>query len=129
MSAHALRRFACFLIMGFTACSVTAVTKTTGIITNPRRVAGSRNRGNEMFCLVNVWLTPPAFTKHAAPHPACLPNGMFGSNSSVYVRTAVSACPYTETANRALPVMGVPIILNAHLYRVTFIWHSIVCLD
>lgn len=55
MSAVASRISNWFLILGFTANSVTAV------------------------------------TKHAAPLMACLPNGMFGSKSSVYGRTAVSA--------------------------------------
>jgi hypothetical protein len=44
---------------GFTACPLSAFTKTTGMTTNIHRVLGSRNRGNEMFCLVNVWRTPP----------------------------------------------------------------------
>jgi hypothetical protein len=51
------------------------------------------------------------------------------SNFSVQGRTTVSACPYWETANRALPVMDISIILNAHLYRVTYVRHSIVCFD
>ena len=38
---------------------VPAFTKTTGLITNPHRVLGSRNRGNEQLCLMPVGLVPP----------------------------------------------------------------------
>ena len=38
---------------------VPAFTKTTGLITNPRRVLGSRNRGNEQLCLVPTGQAPP----------------------------------------------------------------------
>jgi hypothetical protein len=38
---------------------VPAITKTTGLITNPRRVLGSRNRGNEQLCLIPIGLAPP----------------------------------------------------------------------
>ncbi len=38
---------------------VPAFTKTTGLITNPRRVLGSRNRGNEKLCLIPTGLPPP----------------------------------------------------------------------
>ncbi len=44
------------------ACAVypvPAFTKTTGLITNPRRVLGSRNRGNEQLCLISTSLAPP----------------------------------------------------------------------
>ena len=51
--------FIWFWLLGFTACSFTAVTKTTGMFTISRRVLGSRNRGNAMFCFVSVSLIPP----------------------------------------------------------------------
>ncbi len=54
-------------MLGSTAYSAPAVTKTTGMITNPRRVAGSRNRGNEKFCLVSVSLTPPVVYASGLP--------------------------------------------------------------
>jgi len=57
------------------------------------------------------------------------PQFVFSSKSSVYGRTAVSACPYRETANRVLPVMDISIIMSTHLYRVTYVGHSIVCID
>ena len=38
---------------------VPAFTKTTGLITNPHRVLGSRNRGNEQLCLVPTGQAPP----------------------------------------------------------------------
>jgi hypothetical protein len=38
---------------------VPAITKTTGLITNPRRVLASRNRGNEQLCLMSAGLAPP----------------------------------------------------------------------
>ena len=38
---------------------VPAFTKTTGLITNPHRVVGSRNRGNEQLCLVPTGQAPP----------------------------------------------------------------------
>ena len=37
-----------------------AFTKTTGLITNPRRLVGSRTSGNEQLCLVFAGLIPPA---------------------------------------------------------------------
>ncbi len=46
-------------ICGFAECPLSAFTKTTGMITNIHRVLGSRNRGNTLFCLMSVWLTPP----------------------------------------------------------------------
>ena len=46
-------------ICGFTAYPLSAFTKTTGMITNPHRVLGSRNRGNAPFCPVSEWLIPP----------------------------------------------------------------------
>ena len=39
---------------------VLAFTKTTGLITNPHRVLGSRTSGNEQICLVSAGLVPPA---------------------------------------------------------------------
>ena len=45
---------------GCTGCPVPAFTKTTGLITNPRRLAGSRTSGNEQLCLVSARLVPPA---------------------------------------------------------------------
>ena len=44
---------------GIAAYLVPAFTKTTGMITNPHRVLGSRNRGNASFCPVSEWLIPP----------------------------------------------------------------------
>ena len=38
---------------------VPAFTKTTGLITNPHRVLGSRNRGSEQLCLMPAGLYPP----------------------------------------------------------------------
>ena len=37
---------------------VPAFTKTTGLITNPHRVLGSRNRGSEQLCLMPAGLDP-----------------------------------------------------------------------
>ncbi len=44
---------------GCATCPLSAFTKTTGMIINIHRALGSRNRGNTLFCLVSVWLTPP----------------------------------------------------------------------
>ena len=38
---------------------VPAFTKTTGLITNPRQLLGSRNRGSEQLCLISTSLAPP----------------------------------------------------------------------
>ena len=38
---------------------VPAFTKTTGLIANPRGLAGSRISGNEQLCLVSAGLVPP----------------------------------------------------------------------
>ena len=38
---------------------VPAFTKTTGLITNPHRVLGSRNRGSKQLCLMPAGLVPP----------------------------------------------------------------------
>ena len=59
MPSRACQTFIWVRLLGFTTCSVPAVTKTTGMITSSRQVLGSRNRGNGMFCFVSVWLIPP----------------------------------------------------------------------
>ena len=52
---------------------VSALTKTTGLITNPRRVLGSRNRVSEQLCLMPAGLYPRSFMPQASTaYPAPL---------------------------------------------------------
>ncbi len=130
----------CTKCCGFTACSFTAVTKTTGMITSSRRVFGSRNRGNGMFCLVFVWFIPPVVyasglhqTRRSAH--ACriyLRFWMLGFTACSFTNALHMGGPLcppetTELAHRCIPTIDFPINLIAHLCRVTHHVHSIVC--
>ena len=60
-------------LRGCAVYPVPAFTKTTGLITNPRRVLGSRNRGNEQLCLIPTGLASPvvyASGLHRTPRSA-----------------------------------------------------------
>jgi hypothetical protein len=60
-------------LRGYAVYPVPAFTKTTGLITNPRRVLGSRNRGNEQLCLIRTGLPLPvvyASGLHRTPRSA-----------------------------------------------------------
>ncbi len=46
-------------LRGYAVYPVPAFTKTTGLITNPHRILGSRNRGNKQLCLIPTGLPPP----------------------------------------------------------------------
>ena len=96
MPSRARRISFWFWMLDVTACSVTAVTKTTGMITRSRRVFGSRNRGNGMFCLVSVWFIPPVVyasglhqTRRSAHATSAYSNLVIKRKSSANGRAAV----------------------------------------
>jgi hypothetical protein len=68
MTMQSMRRFFCAWIDVFNAgtrdgCAgypVSAFTKTAGLITDIRRLTGSRTSGNDQLCLATVMLYPPA---------------------------------------------------------------------